>query len=87
MVQKLTKTQWDARRKTVRALELPDGGVVRVELAGSQLALPVMLREFSTGSRGYSVSERLNTEHGAFQLNVTITQVGSGEYRPPKDAA
>lgn len=81
MAQKLTEAQWNARREVALAAELPEAGIVQVEVAGTTLRLPALLREFSTGSRGYSLSERLSTEHGAFQVNVTVTQVGSGPYK------
>lgn len=81
---KLTKAQWEARQTEVRKAELPASGTLTLDLAGAKATLPAMLREFSTGSRGYGVSERLSTEHGAFQVNVTITQIGSGPYKGDK---
>lgn len=81
MAAKLTKAQWETRRKLARATDLPDLATVTVDVAGTVAKLAAMLRDFSTGSRGYHVAERISTELGSFQLNLTITQVGSGPYR------
>ena len=81
MATKLTEKQWNARREAALAVELPDSGMLTVELDGVVAKLPVVLRTFGTGSRGFYAGERINTEHGQFQANITITQVGSGAYK------
>lgn len=78
---KLTKEQWEARRKEALAQDLPPSAGIAIEVGGTKVALPAGLREFSTGSRGYHASERLTTAQGAFLVNVTITQIGSGPYK------
>lgn len=81
MAGKLTKSEWEARRKLALASDLPPSGALTIELDGSTFTLPLVLRQFGTGSRGYHVADRITTEHGQFQLNVTVTQVGSGPYK------
>jgi hypothetical protein len=81
---KLTEQEWNTRRKAALAAELPDVASCSLTVDGATAVLPLSLREFSTGSRGYQRAERVTTEHGTFQVNVLVTQVGSGPYKADK---
>ena len=81
MAGKLSKAEWDARRKAALAVDLPPTGTITITIGDNVVTMPVVLRVFASGSRGYGLSERVNAAGGVFQAGLNLVQVGTGEYK------
>lgn len=51
--------------------------VAVLKIAGQEVALPLNAKQFSTGSRGFHASGKVQTEGGKYQVNVLAVLIGS----------
>jgi len=51
--------------------------VVALKIAGREMALPLNAKQFSTGSRGFHATGKIETAEGKYQVNVLAVLIGS----------